>query len=90
MTQAKKDDNQVNTMIGASSSDGTTPINVKVNPTSHIVQVSDNGSGIDLSGNIASRDENFVPVLMGVSSADGVTPTAIYVDTNGNLLIKST
>ena len=32
---AQKDDNNVSTLIGVSSSDGTTPITVYVNPTTH-------------------------------------------------------
>ena len=35
MANAKKDDNRIATLIGTSSSDGATPINVYVDPTTH-------------------------------------------------------
>ena len=89
MANAKTDSNSIKTMIGTLSSDGATPINIVVNATSHGIDVEDNTTGSDLSGNVASRDSNYQPVLMGVSSADGVTPTAIYVNSSGQLLIDS-
>jgi hypothetical protein len=89
MTEAKRDENSVTTFICASSADGETPVLVKVNPTSHILSVSDDSIGTDLSDNIASRDNNMVPVAMGVSSEDGVTPTPIYANSDGEILIDS-
>lgn len=91
MTEARKDDNGIATMIATSNVDGATPALVKINSTNKGLLVDDGASGSDLSGNIASRDKNYQSVLMGVSSADGVTPTAIYLDpATGKLLIKST
>lgn len=90
MAESKRDDNRIETMIGASNSDGSTPVLVKVD-ASHNLLVSDGTTGSSLSGNNASRDNSGIPVLMGVSSADGITPIAIYADSaTGKLLIKST
>lgn len=87
---AKRDNNQIPVILGTDSTDGSTPVAIKINPTNHGIKVDDGVTGTDLSGDIASRDENGVTVLMGVSSADGVTPTPIYVDSStGALLIKS-
>ncbi len=90
MAESKRDQNGVTTFIGASSSDGSTPVNVKVDATTHALQIDDGSGGSDVPGETASRDENYIPVAMGVSSDDGVTPTEIYVDVLGNLLTKST
>lgn len=89
MAQAARDQNLVETLIATSSSDGITPIRVKVDSSTHALSVQDGTTGSDLSGDIAARDQNSVPVLMGVSSADGVTPTPVYVNTSGELLIDS-
>ena len=91
MTEAKRDENRVPTILGTSNSDGSTPVPIKVDPTTHGVDNDDGDTGSDLSDDVADRDNNYVPVMMGVSSADGVTPVAIYADpSNGELLIKST
>lgn len=90
MTEAKRDNNQIPTMTGVSNANGSTPTIIKADPTTHALQVDDNTTGSDLSGDNASRDDNSVPVLMGVSSVDGITPVPIYVDpANGKLLINS-
>lgn len=91
MANAAIDANNVPTLIAASNADGSTPVRIKVDPTTHGVLVSDGSTGSDLSGDIAPRDANSVPCMMGVSSADGVTPVPIYADpTTGELLTKST
>lgn len=90
MTQAKKDNNQIPTILGTSNTDGETPILVQVNPANFALSADDDTTGTDLSDDIASRDDNGVTVLMGISSVDGVTPTAIYADSStGKLLINS-
>lgn len=90
MANAARDNNSEPTLLGTSSADGTTPIRVRVNPSTGAMQVNDAITGSNLSGNIAARDSNNIPVLMGVSSVDGVTPTPIYADaTTGELLIDS-
>lgn len=91
MAQTARDDNGYPTALATSSTDGSTPIRLQVNPSTKALLAEDDVTGTDLSDNIATRDENNYPVLMGVSSADGVTPTAIYADpVTGKLLIKST
>ena len=91
MTNAPRDNNQVPTLIVASNDDGNTLVNVKVNPSTHIVQADDNNTGSDLSGDNALRDSNSVPIAIGVSSVDGVTPVPVYgIPSSGKILIKST
>lgn len=87
---ASFDENGVRSLLAASSSDGTTPIRVRVNMTFNALEVSDGTTGTDFGRNVAYRDENDQPVLMAVSSADGVTPVEVYADTSGNLLIQTT
>lgn len=90
MTDAYRDSNNVPTLLGTSSDDGTTPVPVQADPTNHGLKIHDASTGSDLSGDVAARDSNFVPVLMCVSSADGVTPVAVYTHgTDGHLLIDS-
>lgn len=89
MADAKRDENSIPTLTGISNVDGETIVLVKVNPDSHILQVSDGGGGSDLSGDIAKRDNNMVPVAMGVSSVDGITPVPIYMNASGELLIDN-
>ncbi len=87
---SKRDNNQITTILGTSSADGSTPVPITVNSVTHGIKIDDGITGSDLSGEIASRDENGVTVLMGVSSDDGVTPVPIYADeSTGALLIKS-
>ena len=81
----------ITTLLATSSADGSTPVVVKADPSTHALEVSDGTTGSDLSGDNASRDQNQVPVFMGVSSTDGKTSVPIYVNqSTGELLIKST
>ena len=90
MSNAKRDENNVPTLIAASSADGKTIVPIKVGSVTHGLYASDGTSGTDYGRSVSYRDENNVPVLLGVSSADGVTPTEIYADeTTGALLIQS-
>ena len=91
MDQAAKDNNNVNTLIGTSNADGSTPLRAQVNPTTHVLQTAGGTGGTDLSGDIASRDNNAVTTILAASSADGVTPVPVYIDAATNkLLLKST
>jgi len=90
MVQAKKDNNSVNTMTGVLNTDGVTPTNITIEPTRHLLDVMNGSSGSDLGNDDAARDENAVPVLLATSNADGETPVPLYVDSSGNLLIKTT
>lgn len=90
MTQARKDSNSVNTMLGTLQSDGATPTLVKADPTNHTPLIDDNITGTDNSNyDQAKRDQNMVPVLLAVSETDGVTPVQLYVNADGKLLIDS-
>ncbi len=89
MANAYRDENSVPTVIGASSADGTTPVRLKINATTHGVQINDASTGTDHGVANAVRDGNNVPVIMAVSSADGFTPVEVYVDPTGSLLIDS-
>lgn len=89
MTNAKKDQNSVSTIIGALNSDGVTPTNIKIDPTTHVLQNSDGATGSDHTGTKLPADGNNVPLAMGLSSVDGVTPVVIYVDSSNNLLTNS-
>lgn len=100
MSNAKRDENNVTTLMGALSTDGTTPTLVAVNPSNHALKVDDNPAGSDHGVLNAPRDENGVPVLMAVSSTtatvggisyvQGVTPVVVYADSSNRLLIDST
>lgn len=88
--QAARDENNIPTLIGASSDDGTTPITVYADPDTHGIAVDDNTTGSDNGRAVAYRDDNGVPVLLAVSSDDGVTPIEVYVDpVTHKLLIDS-
>jgi hypothetical protein len=91
MTNAPRDNNRVETLLGISNADGLTPTPVfTLNPSNHTVQISDGTTGSDLSGESKPRDDNGNTVVMGVSSSDGITPILIYVNpSTGELLIDS-
>lgn len=100
MASSHFDNNHVHTITAVSSADGTTIDNIKINPTTHILQVSDGTTGSDLGPYNSIRDENHVPTLIAVSSSTttvngvsftaGVTPVVLYTDGSGNLLVQST
>lgn len=87
---APRDANGVPALMGALNTNGTTPVAVLADPSTHILAVSDGSSGSDHGVPQAERDSNFVTVLLATSSADGVTPVEVYADASGNLLVKST
>lgn len=90
MAQAVKDKNFVDTMIGVLNTDGETPTLIKADPDNNCIKVNDGTSGSDLGSDDAARDDNQVPILMAVSSSDGATPVPLYVNSDGEVLIKST
>lgn len=88
MADAKRDENNIATLIAALNTNGLTPILVKANPSNDNALVISNGTtGTDFGRNVAYRDSNDVPVLMAISEADGVTPVEVYADVDGSLLI---
>jgi hypothetical protein len=90
MTNAKRDDNNVPTMLGVLNSDGLTVTPVKINPANNALSVDNDVTGSDNGPDHALRDENYVTTLMAVSSADGTTLIPLYVDADGKLLIDET
>lgn len=89
MANAKKDSNNVSTLIAPSSSDGATIVLVKGSASTHQLFCSDGVSGTDFGPANALRDQNDIPTLLAISNADGVTPVAVYSDSTGRLLIDS-
>ncbi len=99
MANAKRDENNVPTLICALNTDGSTPTLVKVDPTNHGLKYNDDTTGTGFAGNVASRDANNVPVLIGVASAtvsvdgvdyiEGVTPVEVYANSSGEILVDS-
>ncbi len=87
MANSSIDENGVRTLLGTLNTNGKTTIKIKVDPTSHSLEVDEGTSGSDNGPTNAPRDENSNPALMAVSSADGVTPVAVYSDSSGNLMI---
>ena len=90
MANAKRDGNNQPTLLCVSSANGSTLVNVQVNPANNAISASDASTGSDFGPTRALRDENFVTTLIGVSSVDGVTPVAVYADNTGKLLIDHT
>lgn len=86
---AKRDENNVPTLIAVDSTDGTTIVRIRVNPTNNGLKISDASTGTDFGTVNAKRDENNVPCLMAVSSVDGTTPVAVYTTSAGLLLVDS-
>lgn len=89
MTNAKRDDNFVTTLLGTLNTDGATLVPIKASASTHRIMVSDATTGSDNGPADAPHDENHVPALIAVSSADGVTPVVVYADSNGRLLVNS-
>lgn len=90
MAEAKRDENHVPTVIGASNADGVTPLLLYANPVNHGIAINDGLGGSDLSGDVDIRDQNRVVGFQAVSAVDGVTPTVVYIDAVTNaLLVRS-
>lgn len=90
MSQAKRDENRVTTLIAALNTDGVTPNLVYADPTTHAISADDNTTGSDFGVVNAPRDQNRVTVAMAISSSDGITPVELYSDSLFKLLMKST
>lgn len=90
MTNAKRDENNVPSILGILQTDGETVTPVNVNPVNHGLSVDNNTTGSDNGPAGALKDENFVPTLLAVSEVDGTTVVPLYVDADGKLLIDET
>jgi len=89
MANVKKDNNQIPCISGLLNTDGATVTPIKVNASTHILDVSDAGTGTDNGGTNAVHDANDERTMIAASSVDG-TPIVLYVNSSGQLLIKST
>lgn len=88
-SNASKDENGANSLIGVLNSSGELIITPLANPTTHRLHVADDTTGTNNGPSISPKDNNFVTTIYAVSSHDGTTPVPIYCDINGNLLITS-
>ena len=73
----------------AVETDGQTLINIEVNASTHVLDVSDGTTGTDNGPTTSRHDASHVPVLIATSRTDFKTPVVIYADASGNLLIDS-
>jgi hypothetical protein len=88
--EAKRDQNNVPTILGVLNTNGETVMAVQANPTTKSLAVNNNTTGSDNGPDRALRDENFVPTMLAISDADGETLVPLYVDADGKLLIDET
>lgn len=88
MTEAIRDDNQIPVFQGVLNTDGVTPTSPQIDPTTHVLSSMDGSSGSDLGNDIAVRDNNGNTVSCATDTNGAIIP--LYVDSSGNLLIKST
>lgn len=91
MSNAKRDENRVTTILAISNVDGLTITDVTANPTTFSLSVDDNTTGTSQASITNDpRDENRIVAFWAISSVDGITPVAVYCDpSTGKLLINS-
>lgn len=90
MSNAALDSNGRQTLTALLNTNGTTVTRVKIKASTHGLQVSEGSSGSDNGGTKAGTDDNDRTSMFAVSNADGISPIALYVNSSGQLLIKST
>lgn len=73
MTNAKRDENRVPTLLGVSSSDGVTPIPVKINPTTGRVLAEGPGSGGGDMDKATYDPANIAEQLVGLTATQTLT-----------------
>lgn len=88
MAEIKSDNNQISVISGVLNTDGDTPTMVKIDPTTHILDVSDGTSGSDFGDDIIARDNNGKTVMAATDANGNIIN--LYVNSSGQLLIKST
>lgn len=88
MAQAKIDGNNIPTILGVLNTDGVTPTNPKINPSTHILDVEDNTTGSDFGNDLADRDENSKTTMIATDASGNII--TLYVNSSGQLLIDST
>lgn len=88
---AKRDENDIATLLGVSSTDSFTPIMARVDPVTNYLLVDFSSSSNSATLRTWNkRDENDVPTMYGISDTDGVTLIPIRTDSQGRLLIQFT
>lgn len=87
MAEHIRDQNGVSTMAGVLNTDGVTVTRVKIEPTTHVLDVVDDTTGSDAGKDVAARDNSGVPVLVATDTDGNIIN--LYVDSNGKLLIDS-
>lgn len=91
MADAKRDQNYVTTLLGVSSVDGATPINVVIDSVTGRVLMDAQTIGSHsavTNREIAYRDENYVPVGLGESEDDDGVLVNVVADSPGILRVK--
>lgn len=83
MADAKRDENFVPTLIGVSSADGTTPVTVYVDPTTHRLKVDLSGGG---SGTVQTVSVATANGFAGTSDGDPADPTLTLTTTITGIL----
>lgn len=92
MANAGLDQNSRPTLIAASKDDGQTVVQVKADPTLHVIKIDDNTTGSDNgnNGGNAQLDENGFPVATALASDGSGDIIELYADPlTGALLINS-
>src|SRR3989304_9661433 len=89
MANSKLDGNRKSTLIGVSSADGATPINVKVDPDTQRMYVDVALSGItDLTGVTDGELVNAADKGLLLMGTDGSNYQALSTDSSGNLQVE--
>ena len=75
-------------MMGVLNTDGTTPTLTRIDPTTHVLDISDGTTGSDFGADIIVRDDNSETVLAATDANGNIIN--LYVNSSGQLLIDST
>jgi len=91
MSNAKRDQNRVRTLIGKNSTDATQITLAQINPATGSLKVSiaNEGLTVTLGGSIIPRDRNRIPVSYGRTESIFTTTIApLLISPNGALLVE--
>lgn len=89
MADAQRDQNFVTTATAVSSTDSTTILQLKVDPTTNYLLTTSTDEAITPTAlSEVKRDQNFTPTVYGVSNTDGTTLVPIRTDDEGRLLVS--
>lgn len=91
MANAKRDENDMPTALGVSSSNSITTTLLRVDPVTNYLLVQNFGDSLSVvSASRVKIDQNDQKTKYGISSVDGTTLIPIRTDSNGRLLISYT